>query len=162
VNGGGGADEIAAFDSYNVAAGASVAVAVNGGDGADQVGIIIHFDVAAGASLYAGVDGGSGADSVGIVIEGSTVAAGASASIGVDSGSGNDVVRGGFSFDPESHGVIAIIFQGGSGDDDLTLDISGIGDPNILNARLDGGAGFDIAHVTRNVDVVNCEEVFFL
>jgi hypothetical protein len=59
--------------------------------------------------------------------------------------------------------VIAIIFQGASGDDDLTLDITGIGDPGLLRARVDGGpGGSDAAHVTRNVEVDDCEMVVFI
>jgi len=108
------------------------------------------------------VHGGADPDTIYFVVDGSIVAAGASMSIGVDSGSGDDLVRGGFGFDPATHGVIAIIFQGASGDDALTLDISGLSNPNEPRARVDGGPGFDVAHVTRNVEVDNCETVFFI
>jgi hypothetical protein len=161
VDAGTGADQVGIIVNYDLTAGAAAALAVNGGDGADQVGIIIDYDVAAGASLRVNVDTGLDPDTIYFNSERGMVAAGASFAIGVDSGSGNDFVFGHFGLDPESRGVIAIIFQGGSGDDDLTLDISGIGDPNLLNAHLDGGDGFDVAHVSRNVEVINCEEVFF-
>lgn len=132
-------------------------VVLDGGAGNDHE--LIH----AGDNTWAGnvaftSNGGAGADEIGITF-GGTVADGGSLSIGVDSGSGDDLVRGGFSFDPATHGVIAIIFEGASGDDDLSLAISGVGDPNILRAHVDGGPGFDAAHVTRNVVVENCEMV---
>jgi len=161
---GAGADQVGiVIDGCNVAAGGTAGIIIEGGAGADQVGIVIDgCNVADGGTLNATIHGGGGADLVGFIIINSNVAAGASVQIGVDSGDGNDLVRGNFGFTAESRSVIAIIFQGGAGDDNLTLDITGLGDPLILSARLDGGAGFDSAHVSRIVDVANCEEVFLL
>ena len=162
VDGGAGADEASIMiEDTAVAAGASLSIDVDGGAGDDDE--LIHN----GDNTWAGnvaftFNGGAGADEIGFTDIGSMVATGASMSIAVDSGSGNDDVRGGFGFDPESRGVIAIIFQGSSGDDDLTLDDSASGDPGLLTAHVDGGPGFDVAHVSQNVDNVDCESVIFL
>ena len=166
VDGGSGDDEL----TFDTAAGGEspgphlingdLNVMLDGGAGDD------HEFIHSGDNTWAGnvafiASGGAGADEIGITF-GGTVADGASLSIGVDSGSGDDLVRGSFGFDPATHGVIAIILQGASGDDDLTLDISGLSNPNEPRARVDGGPGFDVAHVTRNVEVDNCETVFFI
>jgi hypothetical protein len=161
VESGTGADQVGIIIiCFAAVPGASASFDVDAGAGVDAVGVVVsEGDVASGASMRVDVHTGLDPDTIYFNWEGGVVGAGASVGIGVDSGSGNDFVFGHFGFDPESHGVIAIIFQGGSGNDNLTLDISGLGPIN-LNARLDGGDGHDIAHVTRNVDVVNCEEVF--
>src|SRR5262249_44696906 len=106
--------------------------------------------------------GGAGADDLFIGGFCPCEAPGAEFSIHWEGESGNDVLRGDLQLDPDSRGLIDIIFEGGAGDDDLTLSIAGIGNPNIFNARVDGGDGYDIAHVSRNMLVENCEEVFIL
>jgi hypothetical protein len=44
----------------------------------------------------------------------------------------------------------------------LTLAVSGADGLDLLRAIADGGRGHDIARLTRNVRVVNCEEVLYL
>ncbi len=70
---------------------------------------------------------------------------------------GNDTVSAVMQFDSRSAAPIDARVLGGTGNDDLTLDIYGIGDPDFLTALIDGGAGIDTAHHTDNVRVVNCE-----
>jgi hypothetical protein len=189
VMGGGGGDTVGfVIDGGNVAAGASLAVNADGGGGGDTVGIVIEgSNVAAGASLMVDVDGGGGADTVGIIISGGTVARDALLEIEVhggdgadvlrfstvgllvdgefvwcqDGGDGNDVIDARLDLDPDSHGMVNAEVMGGAGDDDLTLGISGLGGPDTFQALVDGGAGFDTAHVSRVLlpFVFNCEQV---
>jgi hypothetical protein len=59
-------------------------------------------------------------------------------------------------------GALDVRVLGGDGDDDLTLALIGVEHLSSLTALVDGGRGYDIARVTRNVRVANCEELFFL
>jgi hypothetical protein len=79
-----------------------------------------------------------------------------------DGGVGNDRIAAHVEMDADSRGPLAARVLGGFGDDDLTLDIHGVADPGLLTALVDGGYGHDIARVTRNVRVANCEEILFL
>lgn len=69
----------------------------------------------------------------------------------------SDTIRANMWFDPRSMGHVDAQVLGGRFNDDLTLNIFGIGDPNELTALIDGGPGFDTAHHTANVVVRNCE-----
>ncbi|MBI3469242.1 MAG: calcium-binding protein [Planctomycetes bacterium] len=84
------------------------------------------------------------------------------ANILVDGQAGNDNIAARVEMDEDSRGLLAARVLGGLGDDDLTLEIYGVDEPSLLTALVDGGCGYDIARVTRNVRVGNCEEVFFL
>jgi Ca2+-binding RTX toxin-like protein len=64
--------------------------------------------------------------------------------------------------DDDDTGAFDVRVLGASGDDDLTLALMGVDELSFLSALVDGGRGFDTARVTRNVRVVNCEEVIFL
>jgi hypothetical protein len=162
VESGAGADQVGIIIiCFSAVPGASAGFDVDAGAGADATGFVVsESDVAAGASMRIDVNAGLDPDTIYFNWNGGIVAAGASVGIGVDAGGGNDVVLGHFGFDPESRGLIGIFFQGGAGRDNLTLDISGLGPVN-LNVQVDGGGGFDVAHVSRIVEVVNCEEVIY-
>jgi hypothetical protein len=71
-------------------------------------------------------------------------------------GGGNDVISAKLRLDPASMGRVTARVLGGAGNDDLTLDIYGVGDPNELRALIDGGPGRNTAHFTPNVQVINC------
>jgi hypothetical protein len=72
-------------------------------------------------------------------------------------GGGNDVLSAKLCLDPASMGRVTARVLGGAGNDDLTLDIYGVGDPDELRALIDGGPGRNTAHFTPNVQVINCE-----
>jgi len=162
VVGGGGRDTVAqTWWATSVAPGASVMGDVDGGGGGDAVSFITFGGtVARDARFDIEVHGGDGADvlrlsSVGLLVEGG-------ADWCQDGGDGSDVVDARLDFDPDSHGMIVVEVMGSAGDDDLTLGISGLGGPDTFQALVDGGTGFDVAFVSRNVLVRNCEEVFFI
>ena len=79
-----------------------------------------------------------------------------------DGGAGNDRIAARVELDEESRGGPHIRVLGGWGDDDLTLALYGVDVESLLTPLVDGGRGRDVAYVTRNVRVANCEEVFFL
>src|SRR5262245_36472724 len=167
-------------DGTTLAAGASLAMNADAGGGADTVGFIwFENNVAPGASLVVDADGGGGADTMGVAIAGGTVARDGRFDIEVHGGEGADVLRlagvgllvesdGGMDWcqdggdgddvvdtrldlDPNSHGMVDAEVMGSAGDDDLTLDITGISDFNTLSAQADGGVGYDILHMSRGV-----------
>jgi hypothetical protein len=79
-----------------------------------------------------------------------------------DGDAGADRIAARFEADADSRGALDVRVLGGLGDDDLTLALFGADDLALLLALVDGGRNHDIARVTRNVRVVNCEEVIFL
>jgi hypothetical protein len=73
-------------------------------------------------------------------------------------GRGDDVLAGVLSFDPSSAGKVSAAVFGGLGNDDLTLDLYGIGSGDLLRGLIDGKPGFkNTAHHTQNVRVLNCQ-----
>ena len=132
-------------------------VQVNAGAGNDRVSTEIQ-NVSIEGQFALGVDGGTGADRVGIIID--FLVAG-QAALNVNGGAGRDLINARIEVDPESRGPVAASVLGGLGNDDLTLAIVGI-DPELLDALVDGGAGRDIARVSRGVLVRSCEKVVVL
>lgn len=82
--------------------------------------------------------------------------------LNVDGGGGNDRIQARVEIDEERGGALDVRILGGLGDDDLMLALYGVDVESLATALVDGGRGRDVAHVTRNVRVANCEEVFFL
>jgi hypothetical protein len=74
-------------------------------------------------------------------------------------GNGDDTISGIFNFNPRSLGQVSALVSDGAGNDNLRLDIFGIGDPDLVRALIDGGTGRNTAHATTNVEVINCEVV---
>jgi hypothetical protein len=112
---------------------------IHGGDNGDLIGLlcgnpneISNPDIMPGGSLNVGLAGGSGDDTIGAVI----------------------------AVDPSSTGLVNALVSGGAGNDDLRLDVYGMGDPNQLTALINGGKGRNTAHHTSNVRVVNCAVVY--
>jgi hypothetical protein len=77
-----------------------------------------------------------------------------------DGGQGDDRIAIRIEMDDDSQdSELAAVVFGGLGDDDLTLGIFGGEHLRLLTALVDGGRGFDMAQVTDEVRVINCEEV---
>jgi hypothetical protein len=83
--------------------------------------------------------------------------AGSSLNIRLAGGSSDDSLEAVIGLDPRSMGQVTAMVFGGLGNDDLTLDVYGIGNPDILIAVINGGPGIDTAHATSNVRVIKCE-----
>lgn len=79
-----------------------------------------------------------------------------------DGGAGDDRIAARFELGEHCEGALDIRVLGGQGDDDLTLALFDAEHLTFLATLVDGGRGHDVAHVTRNVRVANCEEIFFL
>jgi hypothetical protein len=105
--------------------------------------------------------GGEGNDILDSFIQPCVLPAGR-ANLLFDGGAGHDRIAARIEMDADSQGALAAAVFGGLGDDDLTLALYGVDELSVLTALLDGGRGHDIARVTRNVRVTNCEEVIFL
>jgi hypothetical protein len=184
---GGGGDN-AIIVHFNVAFNADAVTNVMGGDGGETVGIVIDgINVAAGASAKFDVDGGGGRDVISADVIGSKVArdgvldiefhggvgadvlrastagllveADGQFSLCFEGNGGNDVISARLDFDHNSHGTVNAELMGDAGDDLLVFRAVGIGDPNQFTALVDGGAGFDIAFVSRGIDVRDCEVI---
>jgi N-acetylneuraminic acid mutarotase len=146
-------------------------VNVFGGDGNDVVSLVVgnpdaitndHFAV----PLRVNLDGGAGDDALAVTYQ--HVILDAAQTVNVNGGAGNDTIKVQFFIDSQSSGALDVLVAGGAGDDDLTLTIyfvkpdgtmtgDGQGQLRSLAALIDGGAGFDTAHHTANVRVINCE-----
>ena len=74
-----------------------------------------------------------------------------------DGGEGIDRVAGEMNFSAIRLGHVNARVLGSGGNDDLTLNIFGVDNPDLLDALIDGGAGTDTAHYTANVLVIRCE-----
>lgn len=107
------------------------------------------------------VFGGIGNDILDSFVEPCILPAGR-ASFQFEGGEGADRIAARFEADEDSQGALDVRVLGGLGDDELTLALLGVDDLALLTALLDGGREFDIARVTRNVRVANCEEVMFV
>jgi hypothetical protein len=79
--------------------------------------------------------------------------------VALDGQEGNDVVAADLVFAQLGLGMIDIALAGGGGNDLLTLLALGQSNPQRTRLVIDGGAGFDIAIGTPNVDAFNCEVV---
>ena len=73
-------------------------------------------------------------------------------------GAGNDTIQAVLSFDPRSDGRVYARIFGGRGSDELTLDVYGADNLDLLLAVIEGGADFDTAHHTPNERTVHCEK----
>jgi hypothetical protein len=159
--GGSGDDEIRADIMPCALPGGVVGVMIAGDEGNDAIGVTLR-DAHVDGRFDLSVTGGAGADDLFVGGFCPCISPEAKCSILLAGDAGNDVIRGTLELDPDSQGLIDIVFQGGVGDDDLTLQIAGTSDPNFVTAKIDGGDGYDVAHATRGVSVVNCEEVFVI
>jgi hypothetical protein len=79
--------------------------------------------------------------------------------VALDGREGNDIVAADLVFAQLGLGMIEIALAGGGGNDLLTLLAFGQSNPQRTRLVIDGGAGFDIAIGTPNVDAFNCEVV---
>jgi hypothetical protein len=134
---------------------------VTGGGGQDRIHVLV-------GSLNQGPDpelhldwnimasGGAGNDVINVEARDVLLTAGTTFRLRVDGGAGDDVLRAVLSLAPQSRGTVDAQMLGGPGDDDLTLDVF-CPDDNTVAALIDGGPGFDTAHHTDNVRVLNCE-----
>jgi hypothetical protein len=161
IIGGFGDDQIRADIMPCAVPGGVVDVMIAGDDGNDAITATLR-DAHVDGQFDLNVTGGAGADDLFIGGILPCVEPDGGSSIHLAGDGGNDTIRGDLQPDPDGRGLIDIIFQGGLGDDDLTLAISGLGGPDTFQALVDGGDGYDVARVTRGVRVENCEEVFVI
>jgi len=117
-------------------------------------------NVDAGALLDLDVHGGKGDDNVTVNTGGQM---NGTFKLTVDASTDSDTVTANLAADAGSTGSFKATVRGGTGDDTLTLNLDdqsgGGGDStlSLIKALLDGGAGFDTAFHTGNVELVRCE-----
>jgi hypothetical protein len=158
IIGGFGDDHIRADVMPCSVPGGIIDVTIGGDDGNDVIAATLR-DAHVDGQFNLNMTGGAGADDLFIGGTMPCLESEARSSIHLSGDAGNDTIRGDLQTDADSQGITAIIIDGGLEDDDLTLLIAGSGDPNLVRALVDGGAGYDVAHVTRGVGVEDCEEV---
>jgi hypothetical protein len=158
---GGAGDDRAALDVANVDIHGAVLANFHGGSGADQFLMRVAADVRVFGSLDVRALGGAGNDVFESFMIPCVLPAGR-ASYMFDGEAGNDRIVVDLHQDEEQNKSMDVRVIGGLGDDDLTLAVHDHSDGSRLTALVDGGRGHDVAHITRNVRVANCEEVFSL
>jgi hypothetical protein len=185
-----GNDQITArTDRTNIGAGAACRVSLDGGNGDDngfddaneftgsytlvETGGAGNDFLSASANDFTGaytgsLDGGNGDDTIQARVgfnpqpdpPGEPLSR--ALQLTVDGSNGNDQIDVQVDAANQRLASASISCMGGRGDDDLTLAARGFEDANDLVARVDGGPGHDIAHVTSNVRVENVEELFYI
>jgi hypothetical protein len=140
-----------------------IELAFDGGAGDDQFMLDVRRgegDVVDGEFMLSAV-GGAGNDVMQSFIDPRFLPTGRGTLV-FDGEAGNDRISVEVMQDEDDTGALDIRVLGGLGDDDLRLALFGVEHLSFLAALVDGGRGHDVAHVTQNVRVVNCEKVFFL
>lgn len=159
IQAGAGNDEVM-FDMGDAAVNGRFLISADGGSGNDRLKVISDGSVLPESELRIALRGDAGDDVIeadfrGLENQGRFV-------LHADGGAGNDVLRGLIDLGPRSRGRSDILFAGDLGDDDLTLALFGDDVESLATAVVDGGRGNDVANVTRNVRVANCERIEFL
>jgi hypothetical protein len=129
--------------------------AATGGSGTDELTATVG-GVAEDAAAALALDGGIGNDTI------SATAAGefdGYFAVGLSGGFGNDTITGEVDVAAGSTGTVVALENGGFGDDDLTLNITGDGLDELDNliAVQNGGPGTDTGTATDNVTQISIE-----
>jgi hypothetical protein len=143
-------------------------VTVSGGDGQDQLHVLVGSinqppDPELRLDWNIVVTGDGGNDAIDVVARNVLLGGGLDGSMPdtftllEDGGDGHDTLSADLFFAAQSRGMINAQVLGGRGNDNLTLDIYGASDLELLTALINGGDGIDTAHHTNNVTVINCE-----
>jgi hypothetical protein len=147
-------------------AGAAVKIGMHGEAGNDSMGVFATYvndydqlNIGAGALLDIGLNGGDGNDRLDTTYGGIDRG---TLRVREDGAAGNDkvtaeihLVRPPFTLFPI--GVSDVVLRGGSGFDNLELDV--FGKAHKFRAEIDGGTGFDHATGTSNVQIINANEL---
>lgn len=149
----GAGDDAVTLTAGNI--GGQFGFAAGGGAGADTLTATIG-GVTVDATAIIALDGGGGIDTINADAVGEYDGEFA---LALSGGSGNDAVSGTIDVAAGSTGEVVAVVSGGIGDDDLTLNVTGDGLPELGNliAVLDGGPGTDTATATDNVTQINIE-----
>jgi hypothetical protein len=134
---------------------------ITGGAGQDDIRVLYELDTLSGvvfnAPIALSVDGGAGDDTISLAFGDPSMPSPVLNNLfqmRLDGGAGNDTVAADLYFASNSQGLVDALVRGGLGNDDLTLNIYGIGDPDLILALIDGGGGIDTFHHTDNVQVI--------
>jgi hypothetical protein len=152
-----------------VDAGAAVKIGMHGEAGNDSMGVFATYvtgydqvNIGTGARLDIGLNGGDGNDRLDTTYGGIDRG---TLRVREDGAAGNDtvtaqihLVRPPFTLFPV--GVSDVVLRGGSGFDNLELDV--FGKAHTFRAEIDGGSGFDHATGTSNVQIINANEWHWL
>jgi hypothetical protein len=123
-----------AYGSVDVTGDSSLSIVMKGGIGEDTLGLTYAGEM--DGDLYIRLEGGADADDI----------------------SGEVFLQG------TSHGQLDALFKGQGGNDTLNFDLhdnSG-GNADILQALIDGGAGWDWGYKTGPVAKINCEPILII
>ncbi len=156
----GAGDDLGSLETTNAVLNGPTTLSLFLGAGDDVMGWQ-NQDVLVNGALVVAFHGGAGDDSMQVRLQ-PRVNPDGLYQLHLFGDDGDDRIDVRLEVDPESRGRIVAELFGGGGDDDLGLAVSGVGNPEIFEGLVDGGAGDDIARVTRNVRVRNVEEVIFL
>jgi hypothetical protein len=120
-----------------------------------------QVDIAFGATLDIGLSGGDGNDHLGTTYGGFDRG---TLRVREDGGAGNDQVQADIHLNTikflPSFGTADVVLRGGSGFDNMELDVTGRAATHRF--LIDGGTGFDRAKGTPNVEIINANELIIL
>ncbi|HMO35898.1 MAG TPA: hypothetical protein PKA06_07645, partial [Gemmatales bacterium] len=77
-------------------------------------------------------------------------------------GAGQDEISFHSDVDNASTGLVSVLLEGGDDDDTITYSAVGMDDPARTNVFIDGGTGFNIGKLSRNVMCVNLNDILWL
>ncbi|MBI3762402.1 MAG: hypothetical protein HY260_11150 [Chloroflexi bacterium] len=155
---GGAGNDAAALDMATLDVHGTLVADFEGGAGADEFMMNIAHDVRVFGLLDVSARGGAGNDVIGALGGPCDLPEGRSLFL-FDGEAGNDRIAFEVEQDEDDAGVLGVILRGGAGDDDLTLEHRGAAPDSIFAGVVDGGRGHDVAHVTRDIFVLDCEEI---
>ncbi len=163
-----------------------VRLITNLGTGDDSFTLTGDYDLGSRASFYSEVNGGQGNDFIDASFRG-YIADQALVNLLLNGNEGNDYLSAGFfgevdgrffvrqqggagndelqlnsDISYESAGQVKVQLDGGDGDDSLTYSALGYDAPSLANVLIDGGTGYNIGKLSRDVMCVNLNQVLWL
>jgi hypothetical protein len=131
---------------------------VYGGGGSDGIDVRLDLGGQKRGQAVVGVMGDEGDDLMNLSLTGMDDPN--LVNVWVYGGGGNDGIDAQLELTARPDGPMTVLVRGDRGDDRLGLSLDGVGQPQLLDIGVDGGAGFDVAFVSRDVRVWNCEWMF--
>ncbi len=161
MNGGDDRDVLAVNLSGTVHSGARLGVDLQGGRDGDAMSIGANMDVQSNGLLDLAMRGQLGDDREALNYTGQVKG---TLRTQQDGGPGDDLLSTFISLAPGSTGTVQARQQGGPDRDRMTMIVrkQAAFDPVTIDARADGGPGFDVLHKTANVVATNCEVVILV
>jgi hypothetical protein len=156
---GNGDDNFALTGNYGLAERASLFVDVNAGNGNDFVDTTFTCTIADRALVDVLVHGGAGNDTINTGLFSQVHGR---FNVRQQGGAGNDELALNSNVSSDSIGLVDVLLDGDEGSDDITYSALGNDDPAVADVFIDGGTGYNIGKLSRDVMCVNINEILWL